>query len=179
MKIVGFNGSLSASSNTYKGVQAVLAACRKRDTETVLYDLRKNPLPFFDPEGNAQSDDNVQLFSELLSEADGIVLGSPEYHNTLGGAFKNAMDWVGSRQFKNKPVALLSATGGLSSMATLTTMQLMIRSLHGWIVPVLGSIPGTAEFGKDGICLDPNLQQRFDTIASEMVSMAELLKQKR
>jgi FMN reductase len=177
MKIVGFNGSVSASSNTRKGVLAVLEACRQRGAETILYDLREHPLPFYDPDDHSRSaNEDVRRFTSLLTEADGIVLGSPEYHNTLGGAFKNAMDWVGSRQFANKPVALVSATGGPSSMPTLTAMQLMIRSLHGWIVPVLGSIPGTAQFDKNGTFLDPDLKQRFDTIGSELVRMAELLK---
>jgi FMN reductase len=177
LKIAGFSGSVSANSNTYKGVKNVLDICQQKGAEVVLYNLRKNPLPFYDPDySDANVDDNVMLFSKLLTEADGIVLGSPEYHNTLGGAFKNALDWVGARQFKNKPVALISATGGPSSMATLTAMQLMIRSLHGWIVPVLGSIPGDTEFYPDGTFKEVKMQKRFESIAAELVSMAELLK---
>lgn len=179
MKIAGFNGSLSASSNTCRGVQAVLASCREQGADTILYDLREMPLPLYHPDHDDElANENVQRFTQLLLEADGIVLGSPEYHNTLGGAFKNALDWVGSRQFKNKPVALVSATGGPSSMATLTAMQLMIRSLHGWIVPVLGSIPGGTEFRADGTFKNPALQQRFQTIGVELASMADLLKTK-
>lgn len=180
MKLVGFNGSLSSNSNTYKGVKAVLNYCAEHGEDTVLFDIRETPLPLFHPERrDERMDENVYRFISLMDEADGIVLGSPEYHNTLGGAFKNAMEWVGSRQFKNKPVALISATGGPTSMATLTTMQTMIRSLHGWVIPVLGSIPGSTEFKQSGEFKDPAMQVRFMTIGSELTAMAKLLKQRR
>lgn len=147
---------------------------------TVLFDLRETPLPLYHPDRKEErTDDHVRRFVNLLTEADAIVLGSPEYHNTIGGAFKNAMDWVGSRQFKDKAVALVSATGGPSSMTTLTAMQLMVRSLHAWIVPVLGSIPGSTEFKPDGGFKDPAMRLRFTTIGLELVSMAKLLRQKR
>lgn len=180
MKLVGLNGSLSSNSNTFKGVKAVLSYCEEHGDDTMLFDLRETPLPMFHPERrDALADENVYKFISLMDEADGIVLGSPEYHNTLGAAFKNAMEWVGSRQFKNKPVALISATGGPSSMVTLTAMQAMVRSLHGWVVPVLGSIPGNTEFKQGGEFKDPAMQLRFMSIGSELVSMAKLLKQKR
>jgi azobenzene reductase len=180
MKIVGFNGSLSATSNTYKGVKAVLDASRENGAEVVLYDLRKNPLPLFHPDHSEQlDDDNVRLFTKLLSEADGIILGSPEYHNSLSGAFKNAIDWVGASQFENKPVALVSAAGGALSLATLTAMQTMIRSLHGWVVPVFGSIAGGTAFNGDGTFQDSGMQKRFQTIGFKLVNMAELLRNKR
>jgi azobenzene reductase len=180
MKIVGFNGSLSASSNTFKGVKAVLDASREYGAKVILYDLRENPLPLYHPDHSDQlKNDNVRLFTQILSEADGIVLGSPEYHNSLSGAFKNAIDWVGAHQFKNKPVALVSAAGGPLSLATLTAMQTMIRSLHGWIVPVFGSIPGGTAFNGDGTFQDSSIQKRFQTIGFELVNMAELLGNKR
>ncbi|MDF2669665.1 MAG: hypothetical protein K0R67_1971 [Paenibacillus sp.] len=180
MKLVGFNGSLSAASNTYKGVNAVLRYCQEQGEEAVLFDIRETPLPLFHPEKREERmDEHVYRFSSLLDEADGIVLGSPEYHNMMGGSFKNAMEWVGSKQFKNKPVALISATGGASSMTTLGAMQTMIRSLHGWIVPVLGSIPGHTEFKPNGEFREPSMQLRFMNIGAELTSMAKLLKQKR
>lgn len=105
-------------------------------------------------------------------------MASPDYHNTIGGAFKNALDWVGSKQFKKKPVALISATGGPSSMSTLNTMQLMMRSLHACIIPVLGSIPGNTQFNPDGSFADPRMQQRFETIGREMVEVVQLLRER-
>ncbi|MFK7693456.1 NADPH-dependent FMN reductase [Paenibacillus sp. HJGM_3] len=180
MRIVGLNGSLSSTSNTYKGVKAVLDHAAEHGAETVLFDLRDTPLPLFHPERRDQlADENVYRFISLMDEADGIVLGSPEYHNMMGGAFKNALEWVGGRQFKNKPVALISATGGPSSMTTLSAMQSMVRSLHGWVVPVFGSIPGTTEFKPNGEFRDPAMQLRFMTIGAELIELSKLLKQRR
>jgi azobenzene reductase len=58
-------------------------------------------------------------------------------------------------------------------------MQTMIRSLHGWVIPVLGSIPGNAEFKENGEFKDPTMQIRFMTIGSELTAMAQLLRQRR
>jgi FMN reductase len=178
MKIVGFNGSLSKESNSLKGLKVSLEACKRLGAEVFLYNLRELPLPIFDPDLDDTDDPNVQTFTKLLDEADGIILASPDYHNTIGGAFKNALDWVGSKQFKKKPVALISATGGPSSMSTLNTMQLMMRSLHAWIIPVLGSIPGNTQFNPDGSFADPRMQQRFETIGREMVEAVQLLRER-
>lgn len=178
MKIVGFNGSLSRDSNSLKGLQIALKSVAEENVEVLLYDLKENPLPIYEPDRD-YSNYNIEYFSRVLSEADGVILASPEYHNTVGGAFKNAMDWVGTTHFKNKPVALISATGGPSSMATLTAMQLMMRSLHAWVVPVLGSIPGNVKFNKNGDFEDINMQKRFLIIGKEMVRATRLLKSQR
>ena len=180
MKIVGFSGSLSSDSNTYKGVKAVLQAAEGQGAEGMMYDLREKPLPMYHPDDKDQLiNHNVQEFQKLLLEADGIILGSPEYHNTVSGAFKNAVDWVGSTHFKNKPVALVSASGGAISLATLSTMQAMVRSLHGWVLPTFGSIGGNTRFHWDGSFADESMQLRFETMGKELVEMARLLKQKR
>ena len=178
MKIVGFNGSLSLDSNTYKGIKAVLETAKENGAAITLFDLRNNPLPMYDPEQSdaiALKDENVQLLRTLLDEADGIILGSPEYHGGMSGAFKNAMDWLGSTQFKNKPVALVSSAGGPSSMNTLNSMQIMIRNLHGWVIPVLGSIPGGTKFTSEGLFMEDKLKSRFNNIGIELIGMAGLL----
>jgi chromate reductase len=57
----------------------------------------------------------VQRLRELIHQADGVLLVTPEYNFALPGMFKNALDWLsrGSDQpFARKPVALLSATTG-------------------------------------------------------------------
>lgn len=180
MKIIGVNGSLSANSKTFKGIKAVLDTAQKQGAEVQMYDLREKPLPMYSPDDSYElTDQNVREFRQLLLEADGIVLGSPEYHGSMSGVFKNAMDWVSSEQFIDKPVALVSAAGGPTSMTTLTSMQVMIRNLYGWVVPTLGSIPGQTQFDKDGSFVEEGMRKRFNLMGEELVNMAELLKGKR
>jgi chromate reductase len=58
---------------------------------------------------------DVVALADAIRAADGVIIISPEYNYTIPGALKNALDWVSrlsDQPFKNKPVAIQSATGG-------------------------------------------------------------------
>jgi chromate reductase len=58
---------------------------------------------------------DVVALADAIRAADGVIIISPEYNFTIPGALKNALDWVSrlsDQPFKNKPVAIQSATGG-------------------------------------------------------------------
>lgn len=51
-----------------------------------------------------------------IAQADGVLFATPEYNYSLTGALKNAIDWASrppDQPFKDKPVAMISATIGL------------------------------------------------------------------
>ena len=53
--------------------------------------------------------------TNAIRAADGVIFITPEYNFTIPGALKNAVDWVSrtnDQPFKDKPVAIQSATGG-------------------------------------------------------------------
>jgi NAD(P)H-dependent FMN reductase len=60
----------------------------------------------------------VQQLKDRLAAADGLLLVSPEYNNSIPGVFKNAIDWMSRpasdipRVFGGKPVAIAGATPG-------------------------------------------------------------------
>lgn len=81
----------------------------------------------------------VRLKEQIIA-ADGVILFSPEYNNSIPGVLKNAIDWTSrpasdiSRVFGGKPFAVLGASPGgfgtilsqdawLSVLRTLTTRQ--------------------------------------------------------
>ena len=49
-------------------------------------------------------------------ESDAVVFSTPEYNSSIPGALKNALDWgsrpVATNVFRNKPVAVISASAG-------------------------------------------------------------------
>jgi chromate reductase, NAD(P)H dehydrogenase (quinone) len=58
----------------------------------------------------------VQNLTEAVRAADGVIFVSPEYNYSIPGGLKNAIDWVSrtpNQPFAGKPVALISATGGM------------------------------------------------------------------
>jgi chromate reductase, NAD(P)H dehydrogenase (quinone) len=58
----------------------------------------------------------VNAWAEAIRGADALVIVSPEYNWSIPGGLKNAIDWVSrmkDQPFKDKPVALQSAAGGI------------------------------------------------------------------
>lgn len=58
---------------------------------------------------------DVEAWAAAIRAADGVIIVSPEYNWSIPGPLKNAIDWVSKLNdvpFKNKPVALQSASGG-------------------------------------------------------------------
>jgi chromate reductase, NAD(P)H dehydrogenase (quinone) len=58
---------------------------------------------------------DVTAWCDAIRAADGIVIVSPEYNWSIPGGLKNAIDWSSRLKdvpFKDKPVALQSASGG-------------------------------------------------------------------
>ena len=58
---------------------------------------------------------DVEAWASAIRSADGVIIVSPEYNWSIPGGLKNAIDWVSRLKdipFKDKPVALQSASGG-------------------------------------------------------------------
>ncbi len=60
---------------------------------------------------------SVQALADQIAAADAVVISTPEYNKAPPGVLKNALDWVSRTEgkvWKDKPVALISATAGRS-----------------------------------------------------------------
>ena len=59
--------------------------------------------------------ESVAAVRERIRRADGVVIVTPEYNFSVPGMLKNLIDWISrgeDQPFNNKPIAILSATGG-------------------------------------------------------------------
>jgi len=71
----------------------------------------------------------VEHFRKILSDADGILISSPEYNYSIPGGLKNAIDWASRGEdspLLRKPVAVIGATTGLWGT---TRMQLAFHNI--------------------------------------------------
>jgi chromate reductase len=58
----------------------------------------------------------VNAWADAIRSADAVIIVSPEYNWSIPGGLKNAIDWASrmkEQPFKDKPVALQSAAGGI------------------------------------------------------------------
>lgn len=112
MKLVFMSGSLRASSFNTAFLKA-LAARVPEGTEVVWADIGSLPLFNQDDEA-AETKPAVRQLRELVDQADGVVISSPEYNHSIPGVLKNAIDWLsrppGESVWKHKPVMLAGAS---------------------------------------------------------------------
>ena len=107
INILGINGSIRTNSSSHAVINQVIKHFPIH-TQFTLFE-RLADIPAFD--GSETDPEPVADFKVQIKEAHGIVICTPEYAHGVPGALKNALDWtVGTGDFLNKPVALITAS---------------------------------------------------------------------
>lgn len=113
MKILGICGSLRRQSLNRHALQ-VAATLMPEGMHMEMAEIGDLPLYNQDIEASAMPDSVVRLGGQL-AHCDGVLISSPEYNFSITAALKNAIDWTSRlkpQPWKDKPVAMLSVTGG-------------------------------------------------------------------
>jgi FMN reductase len=112
---------------------------------------------------------------EALESADGLLWSSPLYQGSVAGSFKNALDWLhlpsGSVYLTDKPIGLISVSGGTQGLQAINAMEFSVRALRGWAVPYVVPVPRAA-FEEDRV-VDPSVERQLKMLGSEVVRLAE------
>ncbi|MBF1988036.1 NADPH-dependent FMN reductase [Fischerella thermalis] len=178
VKIVGIGGSLRADS--YSQIALRLAAQRVEalDAEVEILDLREMQLPFCNGEQEYPDYPDVQKLQNAVSRADGLILATPEYHGSISGVLKNALDLMSFEQLSGKVTGLISVLGGQPNSNALNDLRIIMRWVHGWVIPEQIAI-GQAwkAFSPEGKLLDEKLAQRFDQFAQSLVDNTRKLRE--
>lgn len=110
MRILAICGSLRKASYNRLTLNA-LAALAPDDFEIDVFDLAGVEMfgqDRFDADGYPAG---ALAFREAVLGADAVIIGTPEYHHSISGVLKNAIDWSGGSPavFAGKPVAVMSS----------------------------------------------------------------------
>lgn len=170
--VVGVSGSRREGSYTRVGVAHALRAAAAAGAETELIDLRRWDLPAYDPD--ADGGVRVAVFADRLRRADAIILGSPVYHGSYASTLKTALDWVGSDEFEDATVGLLTVAGGSAYATTLEHMRQVVRHVHGWVLPHQVAIPHAWDAVEDGEIVDEEIAERTTELGREAVRYARI-----
>ncbi|HUP58991.1 MAG TPA: NADPH-dependent FMN reductase [Thermoanaerobaculia bacterium] len=111
--IIGISGSVRRGS--YNAMLLAAAA------ETIPIEIASiADIPLYNADWNTEHGlpESVHALKERLANADGLLIATPEYNNSIPGVAKNAIDWL-SRPYPDIPrvfgglhVALMGATPG-------------------------------------------------------------------
>lgn len=158
--ILGVPGSLRAGSFNRKLIQ-IAKECAPPGMHVECYD-DLGTLPFFneDEEIAFGGNEAVRKLRHLVANADGLLIATPEYNQSIPGVLKNAIDWLSrppEEYLIGKPIALVGASGGrwgtrLAQAAlrqTLTATESVVMPAPSlYIRDAAGIFDDTAESGK-------------------------------
>lgn len=176
-KIVGISGSLRSGSYTTLAVGLALQGAKDLKCETKLIDLREYQLVFCKGEDDeSQFPKDVFRLREEVKQAQGIILGTPEYHGGYSGVLKNALDLMGFEEFEGKMLGLIGVSGGaMGASSALESLRNIGRALHAWVVPEQVSIPvAWREFDQAGKLKDTKLGERVRQVGRQVARFAYL-----
>jgi NAD(P)H-dependent FMN reductase len=153
VKLIGISGSLRKSSFNTALLNAAMASVGEG---FILMAGTIKGIPLYD--GDLEASDGiptaVQTLKDLIQTADGVILFTPEYNNSIPGVFKNAIDWLSRpaseipKIFGGRPFAIAGASPGnfgtqLSQNAWLSVLHTLgarIWSGKRLMVPHAGSV---------------------------------------
>jgi FMN reductase len=177
VKIVGIAGSLRPNSSSHQALGVAIQRVQALGADAQVLDLRQMQLPFCNGEKDYPGYPDVIRLREAVQEADGLILATPEYHGSVSGVLKNALDLMSFDQLSNKVTGLISVLGGQSNSNALNDLRIIMRWVHGWVIPEQVAIGQSWKaFDKDGKLLDEQLSQRFDQFAESLVENTRKLR---
>ncbi len=116
-RILAVAGSLRTGSYNRKLLALLVEQARAQGAEVDVVDLKVLALPVYDGDIEAQGlPPAVVELRERISKAQGLLIASPEYNESIPGGFKNAIDWASrppGNVFRGKWAALSGASPGM------------------------------------------------------------------
>lgn len=177
VKIVGITGSLRPDSYSAIALQQAISRVGALGAETEILDLREMKLPFCDGGSEYPDYPDVEVLREQVKTADGLILATPEYHGSVSGVIKNALDLMSFEHLSGKVAGLISVLGGQSNSNALNDLRIIVRWVHGWVIPEQIAIAQAWQaFDQSGKLKDEKLSQRFDAFAQSLVQNTNKLK---
>jgi chromate reductase, NAD(P)H dehydrogenase (quinone) len=112
VNIVAIVGSLRKESYNMQ-LAKTMQERYKENLNIQIADIRS--LPHFDQDEENNPPQSVKEFKEAISNADGVMIITPEYNWSVSGVLKNALDWASrvDKVFIGKPVMTLGVTMGM------------------------------------------------------------------
>lgn len=171
MKITIIQGHNKAHSTLYALCGHLKSLFESQGAEVQVFCVHTMPLPVMTEGVKYDDDEHVANLKTWMKEADAIVLTSPEYHGSLSGALKNAVDFLWP-EFGGKPVMLAAVSGGAVPHGALTHMAAIVRTLHGILSPeLIGLGRGTKDLDDSGAPTDEKARERVAKACAKLVEL--------
>jgi len=170
--IAGSNRHNATSTSVLRYIESVLKA---RNIQVSFIDLGVVQLPLFSPDSEVVHPEAEMLINSV-KQADGLIFATPEYHGSISGSLKNALDYLDNDHVAGKPILPISSAGGPLGVSSLIHLQCIIRNLHGILCPEWISVgDGQPVFGRDGVPQNREMIQRIDRAVEQFLGLVRKL----
>lgn len=182
IRLIGISGSLrQASFNS-----ALLAAAAQQmppESEVSVATIRGIPLYDGDVEAQQGIPAPVAALKDAIAAAQGLLLVTPEYNNSIPGVFKNAIDWLSrpsadiARVFGGKPVAVIGASpGGFGTILSQNAWLPVLRTLGctHWTQGRLMVSRASTVFAADGSIGDAKIRDQLRGFMQGFVAFVQM-----
>ncbi|AMO99900.1 NADPH-dependent FMN reductase family protein [Collimonas arenae] len=168
-KIIGVAGSLRSGSLNAALLRAA-AGLMPPGSELEIGTIKGIPLYDGDLEAAEGIPAAVALLKEQIAVADGLLLVTPEYNNSMPGVFKNALDWLSrppadsARIFGGRRVAVIGASpGGFGTILSQNAWLPVLRTLgmQPWFGGRLMVSRAGQVFNQDGELVDEQVREQL------------------
>ena len=144
--------------------------------------IRDIPLYDGDVEAEQGIPQAVQQVKARIVAADGLLIVTPEYNNSMPGVLKNAIDWLSRppadipRVFRGRPVAIMGATPGqggtlLSQAAWLPVVRTL--GMRPWFEGRVNVSGAGKVFDTDGRVADEAIRDRIRTFVEGFTAFVD------
>lgn len=179
MKFLLINGSLSKTSNCAALLECIKFHMESKGHTANIHNFIDNPLPLYNPNlKDHELPTQYNQFKNLLLNAHGIAIATPLYHGSLTGTLKNALDFLPSTIFANKPIALSNIGGGIrAGHSACEHLRTIVRALSGYVIQ--GQVGACSDdfaiINNKKTLVDEGITGRTQKMTNELIHMSQKL----
>lgn len=172
--IIGIAGSTRTASFNAALLRTAVALAPV-DCHLEIASIKDIPLYNGDLEASEGIPNAVAELKDRIANADGLLLATPEYNNSVPGVLKNAIDWLTrppadiKRVFGNRPVGIIGATPGMGGTRLAQTAWLPVFRTLGarvWFGGTLYVGGASKVFDTSGRMIDDQMKERLQRYMS-------------
>lgn len=168
-KILAFAGSTRKGSFNRRLVEIASAHVENAGAEVELISLADFDMPIFNEDlESASFPEAATRLQDKMADADGMLIGCPEYNSSITPLLKNTIDWTsrangdhaGLACWSGKAVGLCAASGGaLGGLRGLYHVREIMGNIGVHVVPTMVAVGGAPGVFKDDTTLDNERSQ--------------------
>jgi chromate reductase len=182
-RVLAIPGSLRRGSYNRRLLEAA-AQCAPTEMAVDICE-EVGSLPLFDEDLERMTDggpDPVRRLRKQVASADGLLIGTPEYNQSIPGVLKNAIDWLSrpapDEVLAGKPVAIVGAsTGRWGTRLSQSALRQVLTATEALVMPrpMMFVREAGALFDNEGRLTDEATGKQLEAVMLALASWIRLL----